>query len=262
LNLFYEVGDAPFGLYWVSPNPVLFEEPFRTRADGSSQTQRFPFTFPIPGVPANKTLDYSIYLPISFSPGYSIHNRMPYAEHYNLSFQRELTPATVLTVSYVGTQGHKLISQYDANPGNQALCLKLSDPANVFPGSPTCGPFGEQATFTLPTGQWDSVNGCTSGCIQGTRDKLGPNFSWNNSYTANIANSNYNAGQISVEHMTNNLKYFCESHREFLRLRAMGEFRELPAEPLAVFLRHEAQLSDQLRLVDTLRSGFKTLRSG
>jgi Carboxypeptidase regulatory-like domain len=205
LSLFYETGDAPYSLYWVSPNPVLFEEPFRTRADGSSQTQRFPFTFLIPGDPANKTLDYSIYLPISFAPGYSIHNRMPYAEHYNLSFQRELTRATVLTASYVGTQGHKLISQYDANPGNQALCLKLSDPANVFPGSPTCGPYGEQATFTLPTGQWDSVNGCTSGCIQGTRDKLGPNFGYSNSYTANIANSNYNAGEISVEHTTNNL---------------------------------------------------------
>ena len=34
-----------------------------------SQTQRFPFTFPIPGSPANATLDYSIYLPISYSPG-------------------------------------------------------------------------------------------------------------------------------------------------------------------------------------------------
>src|SRR6202043_283651 len=49
LNLFYEVGDAPFGLYWVSPQPVMFDQPFLTRADGSSQTQRFPFTFPVPG---------------------------------------------------------------------------------------------------------------------------------------------------------------------------------------------------------------------
>ena len=38
-----------------------------------------------------------------------------------------------MTVSYVGTQGHKLISQNDAIPGNQALCLNLGDPANVFP---------------------------------------------------------------------------------------------------------------------------------
>ena len=55
LNLFYEVGDAPFGLYWVSPEPTMFDEPYRTRSDGASQGQRFPFTFPIPGDPANKT---------------------------------------------------------------------------------------------------------------------------------------------------------------------------------------------------------------
>jgi len=110
LNLFYEVGDAPFGLYWVSPNPVNFDQPFQEVANGMSEGQRFPFVLPKPGSPANKTLDYSIYLPISFSPGYDIHNRPPYAEHYNLSIQRELSKSTVLTLAYVGTQGHKLIS--------------------------------------------------------------------------------------------------------------------------------------------------------
>src|SRR6202011_198551 len=60
LNLFFEVGDAPFGLYWQSPNPTEFDLPYQTRIDGSSQTQRFPFTFPTPGNPANKTMDYSI----------------------------------------------------------------------------------------------------------------------------------------------------------------------------------------------------------
>jgi len=195
LNLFYEVGDAPFGLYWVSPNPVAFDEPFRTRSDGNSQIQRFPFTFPKPGDPANKTLDYSRYLPISFSPGYDIHNRLPYAEHYNLSIQRELTKATVMTLAYVGTQGHRLIAQYDANPGNQALCLSLSTAADVAPGSPTCGPNGEQQTYTRSNGQ----------IVFGTRDKLGPNFSQNNSFTANIASSNYNAGEITVEHKASDL---------------------------------------------------------
>jgi len=185
LNLFYEVGDAPFGLYWVSPNPVMFDQPFLQRNDGSSQTQRFPFKFPIPGDPANKTLDYSIYLPISFSPGYDIHNRMPYAEHYNLSIQRELGKSTVLTLAYVGTQAHKLISQYDANPGNAALCLKL----NAMFATPTCGRDGENATYTLPDGSQ----------VFGTRDRLGPNFSQNNSITANVANSNYNAAEVTVE---------------------------------------------------------------
>src|SRR4051794_4880145 len=199
LNLFYEVGDAPFGLYWVSPNPTMFDEPFLTRADGTSQTQRFPFTFPVPGSPSNQTLDFSRYLPISYSPGYDIHNRLPYAEHYNLSIQRELTRTTVLALAYVGTQGHRLIAQYDANPGNQALCLQLNDPNNVFPGSPTCGPNGQQQTYTLPTGQWSASAGCISGCVYGTRDKLGPNFSQNNSFTSNIAASNYNAGEITIE---------------------------------------------------------------
>jgi hypothetical protein len=195
LNLFYEVGDAPFGLYWVSPNAPLFDQPFLTRADGSSQTQRFPFTFPVPGDPANKTLDYSRYLPISFSPGYDIHNRLPYAEHYNLSIQRELTKSTVMTLAYVGTQGHRMIAQYDANPGNQALCLQLSQAANLAPGSPACGPNGEQQTYTRSDGT----------VFLGTRDKLGPAFSQNNSITGNIANSNYNAGEITVEHRASDL---------------------------------------------------------
>jgi hypothetical protein len=193
LNLFYEVGDAPFGLYWVSPQPVMFDQPFLTRSDGSSQGQRFPFTFPIPGSPANKTLDYSVYLPISYSPGYSIHNRMPYAEDYNLSIQRELSKSTVLTLAYVGTQGHKLISQYDANPGSPALCLQL----NQLGATPACGPNGEQTTYTLPNGSQ----------VFGTRTALGPAFSQNNSFTANIANSNYNSLQVSVERKASDITF-------------------------------------------------------
>jgi hypothetical protein len=187
LNLFYEVGDAPFGLYYVSntSQQPLFDEPFRVRSDGSSAGQRFPFTFPIPGDPANKTLDYSKFIPIQYSPGYSIHNRMPYAEDYNFTFQRELTKATVLTLAYVGTQGHKLISQYAANPGNTDLCLHL----NAIGATPACGPYGESQLYTLP-------NGST---VNGTRTALGPDFGQGNTYTANIANSNFNSAQVSVE---------------------------------------------------------------
>jgi hypothetical protein len=213
LNLFYEVGDAPFGLYWVSPEPTMFDEPFRTRSTGVSQTQRFPFTFPVPGSAANQTLDYSVYLPISFSPGYDIHNRMPYAEHYNFSIQRELSKSTVLTLAYVGTQGHKLISQYDANPGDAALCLQL----NALGADPFCDRHGENTTYALPPGTPAPTvaftTACPTGtpvgstCIAGTRDKLGPAFGDNNSFTANIANSNYNAAQVTVEHKTGDLNF-------------------------------------------------------
>ena len=205
LNLFYEVGDAPFGLYWVSPSSTMFDEPYRTRADGLSQTQRFPFTFPTPGSPANQTLDYSIYLPISYSPGYDIHNRLPYAEHYDLSIQRELSKSTVLTLSYVGTQGHRLISQFDANPGNPVLCDQL----NQLGATPTCESFGEQGTFILDPGTPPPAAAVTvecppgttvgSTCVGGTRNQLGPAFGQNNSFTVNIANSSYNAGQVTLE---------------------------------------------------------------
>ncbi len=205
LNLFYEVGDAPYGLYWVSPQPVMFDQPFETRADGSSQTQRFPFVFPTPGSPANATLNYSVYLPISYSPGYDIHNRLPYAEHYNFSIQRELSKSTVLTLAYVGTQGHRLISQYDANPGNAALCMQLnaegatdlSTGTTATPGTPACGPYGEQDTYQLPNGTK----------VYGTRTALGPAFGAGNTYTANISNSNYNAGQVTVERKASDVTF-------------------------------------------------------
>ena len=106
---------------------------------------------------------------------------LPYAEHFNFSIQRELSRNTVLTLAYVGTEGHRLISQYDANPGNAALCLQLI----TENATPTCGPGLEQQTFTLPNGSQ----------VLGTRTALGPNFGYGNSYTANISNSNYNSLQ-------------------------------------------------------------------
>jgi len=225
LNLFYEVGDAPFGLYWVSPQPTMFDEPFVTRAngtlqtpDGTTNTHRFPFTFPTPGSPANQTLDYSTYLPLSYSPGYDIHNRLPYAEHYDFSIERELSKSTVLTLAYVGTQGHRLISQYDANPGDRRLCQQLNGLGAIDTSTGgDCGPFGEQDVYALPVGipapAKTFTTTCPSGtpagsvCIDGTRNFLGPNFSQNNSFTVNIANSNYNSGQISIEHKASTMTF-------------------------------------------------------
>ena len=195
LNLFYEVGDAPYGLYWPSIVPPLFEEPFRTRADGTSQGQRFPFKFPTPGAPENKTLDYSVFLPIQSSPGFDIHNRLPYATHYNLTIQRSLSNSTVMTLAYVGTQGHRLIAQTESNPGNPALCMSLRG-SGVMDGTPECGPFGELGVYTRPDGS----------IVNGTRGPLGPNFG-SNAYTANIANSNYNSFQATVERKAANLTF-------------------------------------------------------
>ncbi|HEY1679877.1 MAG TPA: carboxypeptidase regulatory-like domain-containing protein [Candidatus Sulfotelmatobacter sp.] len=210
LNLFYEVGDAPFGLYWTSPGPVDFAEPFRNRLDGGTdgEGQRFPFTVPIPGSPANKTLDFSVYEPLSYFPGYDIHNKLPYAEHFNFSFQRELSKSTVLTLSYVGTEGHRLISQTEANPGDPALCMQLNAQGytDASSGAPGCGPNLEQDTFTQG-----------ANTVYGTRDALlNPNycptagslcFGFGNTFTKLVANSVYHSGQVTVQRQAGDVTF-------------------------------------------------------
>jgi hypothetical protein len=215
LNLFYEVADAPFGLYWTSPVSVMFDEPFRIRATGQSLGQRFPFTAPVPGAPSNKTLDFSVYEPFNFFPGYDIHNKLPYAEHFNLSIQRELGKSTVLTLAYVGTEGHRLITQRDANPGSAALCQQLTAQGAIdvtAGGTPGCGPGNENDVFQLPSAPVSCDTPSPTprpGCVYSTRQQiLNPNFcpsgaqvcyGSSNTNTLTSANSIYNAAQITVE---------------------------------------------------------------
>ena len=223
LNLFYEVADAPFGLYWQSPVSVMFDQPFLIRTNGQSLGQRFPYTLPIPGAPSNKTLDFSQFEPINFFPGYGIHNKLPYAEHFNLSIQRELSKSTVLTLAYVGTEGHRLITQQEANPGAAALCMQLTAQGAMDTVTQTagCAPGAENDVFQLP----GATVPCTTasptplpGCVYGTRNQiLNPDFcpgsaiqvcyGYGNTYTFTAANSIYNSGQITLERKANDVTF-------------------------------------------------------
>jgi hypothetical protein len=216
LNLFFEVADAPFGLFWTSPGAVDFDEPFRNRVDGTigQEGQRFPFTVPTPGNPNNKNINFGVYEPMSFFPGYDIHNQLPYAEHFNLSIQRQLSKSTVLTLAYVGTEGHRLIEQEDVNPGNAALCMQL----NALGATPSCSPGGEDLTYTLPLGSTLGVpcaDGTAANCVYGTRNFLLKNnycpqsqglcFGDSNTLTHLAANSIYNSGQVTIERKAGDL---------------------------------------------------------
>jgi hypothetical protein len=222
LDLFYEVADAPFGLYWATPSPVMFDEPFRLRQTGQSLGQRFPFTAPIPGDPANQNLSFAIYEPFTYYPGYNIHNVLPYAEHFNLSIQRELTKNTVMTVAYVGTEGHHLITQNEAVPGSPSICQQLTaqGATDITAGSAGCGFFNENDVFQLA-----GASGCDQasptplpGCVYSTRNAiLSPNYcpesvtlvcyGSNNTNTLTTANSAYNSGQISVERKASDFSF-------------------------------------------------------
>jgi hypothetical protein len=114
---------------------------------GQSQGERFPFTFPVIGSPANANLNFAQYFPMSeFS--YYYRNKLTYAEHYNFSIQRQLSASTVLTVAYVGTQGHHLLATLNSVQGSASLCQQL----NAEGATPECGEGSETSTFTLPNG--------------------------------------------------------------------------------------------------------------
>jgi hypothetical protein len=188
----------PYGLSYTSPAPPLFATPFVSAADGTVHVQPFPLTFP----PLNATvnhpnpnIDYSPYLPQAGMTAPFRGNTFPYSENYFFSVERQLGMNTLLSLSYVGSQAHHLLMVYSANPGNPALCLALSKPSAVLPGTSTCGPFAEDAQYISATGQ----------IFNGTRGPLGSNFS-NDDYEGSFGNSNYNSFQASLRHSSKRLE--------------------------------------------------------
>lgn len=193
-----EVGDAPFGFFWSSPTPPLFGTPFIDRSTGHDEGQRFPA--PLAGPPSashpNNSINWAQYLPISSSPGFWYKNRIPYAEQYSLSIQRQLGSNSVGQVAYVGTQGHRLESNLEANPGNPTLCLSVSQVSQVAPNSATCGPFGENGVYTKTDGT----------VINSTRGPFGPNFGSDGLYET-VGNSNYHSLQLTWQYRKGPLEF-------------------------------------------------------
>ena len=120
--------NAPYGTTYTSPAPPLFATPFVTAATGQNLGQAFPVTL----APLNSSashpdpnIDWSQFEPITGLPNYPTTNRIPYTEEYMLSLERGLGANTVLSVNYVGTQGHRLLVLEEANPGDPVALLVL-----------------------------------------------------------------------------------------------------------------------------------------
>ncbi len=191
--------NAPYGTTYTSPAPPLFATPFVTAADGTNYGQPFPYTF----APLNSSrshpdanIDWSTYEPISGIPGYDIHNHTPYTEEWMLSIERQAGPDTVFEATYVGTSSHRQRVLVEANPGNPALCLSLSQPQDVMPGTLTCGAGGEDSVY-YPAG---------GGQVNGTRGPLGSNFG-SDALQSNTGNANYNALELSARHAAGRLEF-------------------------------------------------------
>jgi Carboxypeptidase regulatory-like domain/TonB dependent receptor len=221
---FNQIGAAPFGFFYVGNNPS-FTTPFINRQNGLSQLQRFPVAFPpLNASPSNSdnSVNWSVLLPIVSSPGIDINNRLPYAEDYEFSIQREFFKETLLTVSYVGTQAHRLLSTLESNPGSQSLCLFLLNPSllpggvnpNLAPNSPSCGPGGEDpgvgSPITLANGVtapgYSGVTSfATTRLLAGFNSPSSDSFQ-SNGYFTTIGNSDYNSLQINLRHTSKRLQ--------------------------------------------------------
>lgn len=172
----------PFGFNYLSPGPPLLETPFITAATGVNNGQRFPFPFPSHTVSASNpdtSVNWANFLPLSADPFFYYRNLVPYINNYMLSLQRQITPHTLLTMSYVGNQGHRILALVSVNHGDPALCLTLSG----------CGPFGEDSTYINNAGQ----------TIQGTRVGQGSNYG-ENTADKSVASSNYNAFETTLRY--------------------------------------------------------------
>ncbi len=200
-SLFVEVGDAPFGLFYESPVPVYLEEPYKNRTTPPSPVgNRFPFTIP----PAGATGIWPIYLPVSGSPTYKPSNKLPYAEHFNFTIQRELGKSAVLSVGYVASWGRHLFSQIEANPGIASKCLAVTQP--LVPAGQECGPFGEDQIYNLSNGT--AVNGTRPYSVTSGRELANGQLDFSsNSWEATVANSNYNSLQSSLEKKVGDFRF-------------------------------------------------------
>src|SRR5271156_1344382 len=227
---FNEIGDAPFGNY-TGQNEPTFAAPFTNRANGTSINNFFPVAPPPKGFssknPANGfpydnlTDFFGAFGTIGSSPAFYNKSRLPYAENYEISIERQLTKSNLLTVSYVGTQAHRLLSSESANPGNPALCLSLNNPANLAPGQTVCGPGGENNVYihadnsfslgtrapfsgvALPAGTaLPCAPSCTTVLPNGD---LGIIPFGNDSYFITAGASSYNSLQVNYKHTTGRL---------------------------------------------------------
>jgi hypothetical protein len=199
---FNEIGDAPFGNY-TGQNESTFAAPFINRATGMKIQNLFPVALPpknfsaknpATGFPYGNLTDFfNAFGTIGSSPAFYYKNKLPYAENYEFSLQRQITGSDLLTISYVGTQGHHLLASMSANPGIPSLCLAL-----VAAG---CGPGGENNIYTSGGVTTAGTRGPFSAPYRNT--PVNGTFIvpfGNDSYFITNGQSSYNSGQLSWKH--------------------------------------------------------------
>jgi hypothetical protein len=191
LTVAYPTGNPPYGLTYTSPEPPLMSTPFVGALTGTQYIQQFPVSVPPYTVsPSNPdtNVNWARYTPISGAGSVWYRNKTPYTMSLNLSIDRQIGSNMLATVSYIGSESRHLLTVVGANPGIPSLCLGLSQPQDVAPGSATCGPFLENDVFTRADGS----------VVNGTRGPF-PNTIGTDAWYRNMGDANYNALQLTLK---------------------------------------------------------------
>lgn len=135
--------EPPFGGSTYLPG-TFFNTPFVAQ-NGTVNPNPFKgILSPPPGTPT----DWSSFRPMLLYGDFQPKMRTQYTAQYNLTIQRQLAQDLVWQLSYVGSQGHRLLASHDINAATPQTCLDL----NATLGSGTCGPFLEDNSFFIPAG--------------------------------------------------------------------------------------------------------------
>jgi len=199
LTVAYPTGNPPYGLTYTSPEAPVMATPFVGALTGTTFIQQFPVNVPPYNVsPSNpdSNVDWSRYTPISGAGSVYPHNKTPYTMSSNVTIERQLGSNMLFSVGYIGSLSRHLLAVHDVNPGNPALCLGLSQPQDVAPGTPTCGPFGENNVYTRADGT----------IVNGTRFPF-PNTIGTDAVYQNMGNANYNSLQTSLKRTAGGLTF-------------------------------------------------------
>jgi Carboxypeptidase regulatory-like domain len=197
LTIAYPTGNPPYGLTYTSPEAPQMDQPFIGALTGTQYLQQFPLNVPPYTVsPTNpdRNVNWARYTPISGAISYYYKNPTPYAMTLNFTIERQIGSSMLASASYIGSLGRHLLTIVGANPGVPGLCLSLSQPQDVAPGTPTCGPLGENGVYKRRDGT----------IVNGTRAPF-DNRIGTDGYFANMGNADYNSLQLTFKRTTGRL---------------------------------------------------------
>ena len=166
---------------------------------------------PATGPPFDNLTDFfNAFGTIGSSPAFYNKNRLPYAEEYELSIEHQITRADLLTVSYVGTQAHRLLASESANPGSPSLCLQLAAAGRDCGGNDeyhNAAPGTKHLVYALPGGGFQARDTRLNFPGYNAPERYAGIVPFgNDSYFITAGASSYNSLQVSYQHTSGRLQ--------------------------------------------------------